>query len=106
MNKKDLSERDICTKFITPALEKAGWNIQTQIREEFTLTNGRVMVRGKLHIRGKNKWADYVLFYKPNLPIAVIEAKDNNHSVGDGMQQALGYAELLQVPFVFSSNGD
>ncbi|MGL5806336.1 MAG: type I restriction endonuclease, partial [Xenococcaceae cyanobacterium] len=106
MNKKHFSERDICTKFITPALEKAGWNVQTQIREEFSLTEGRIIVRGKLHTRGKNKRADYVLFYKPNIPIAVLEAKDNNHSVGDGMQQALEYADLLQVPFVFSSNGD
>lgn len=106
MNKKQLSERDICTKFITPALKRAGWDIQRQIREEFTLTNGRIIVRGKLHTRAKNKRADYVLFYKPNLPIAVLEAKDNNHSVGDGMQQALTYAEMLDVPFAFSSNGD
>lgn len=106
MNKKHFSERDICTKFITPALEKAGWNVQTQIREEFSLTKGRIIVRGKLHTRGKNKRADYVLFYKPNILIAVLEAKDNNHSVGDGMQQALEYADLLEVPFVFSSNGD
>ncbi|MBD2651904.1 DEAD/DEAH box helicase family protein [Synechocystis sp. FACHB-383] len=106
MDKKSLSERDICTKFITPALEKAGWNIQTQIREEFSLTDGRIIVRGHLHTRAKNKRADYVLFYKPNIPIAVLEAKDNNHTVGDGMQQALGYAEMLEVPFVFSSNGD
>ncbi|MFM8295317.1 MAG: EcoAI/FtnUII family type I restriction enzme subunit R [Microcystaceae cyanobacterium] len=106
MDKKSLSERDICTKFITPALEKAGWDIQTQIREEFSLTDGRIIVRGNLHTRAKNKRADYVLFYKPNLPIAVLEAKDNNHSVGDGMQQALGYAEMLEIPFVFSSNGD
>ena len=106
MSKKALSERDICTKFITPALEQAGWDIATQIREEFPLTKGRIIVRGKLHARGQNKRADYVLFHKPNLPIAVIEAKDNTHSVGDGMQQALGYADLLQVPFVFSSNGD
>lgn len=106
MDKKKLSERDICTKFITPALERAGWDIAIQIREEYTLTNGRIIVRGKLHTRGKNKRADYVLFYKPNIPIAVIEAKDNKHSIGDGMQQALDYAELLQVPFVFSSNGD
>ena len=67
---------------------------------------GRIIVRGKLHTRAKHKRADYVLFYKPNIPIAVIEAKDNNHSVGDGMQQGLSYADLLQVPFVFSSNGD
>jgi type I restriction enzyme, R subunit len=106
MNKKNLSERDICTKFITPALEQAGWDTATQIREEYPLTKGRVIVRGKLHTRAKNKRADYVLFYKPNIPIAVIEAKDNNHSVGDGMQQGLAYAEMLQVPFVFSSNGD
>jgi len=106
MNKKALSERDICTKFITPALEQAGWDIATQIREEFSLTKGRVIVRGKLHTRAKHKRADYVLFHKPNLPMAVIEAKDNKHSLGDGMQQALSYAELLQVPFVFSSNGD
>jgi type I restriction enzyme R subunit len=101
-----LSERDICTKFITPALERAGWDIATQIREEFPLTKGRVIVRGKLHSRGERKRADYVLFYKPNIPIAIIEAKDHNHSVGAGMQQALGYAEMLEVPFVFSSNGD
>jgi len=106
MDKKYLSERDICTKFITPALERAGWDILTQVREEFSLTNGRIIVRGQLHTRAKNKRADYVLFYKPNIPIAVIEAKDNNHSVGDGMQQALVYADMLQVPFVFSSNGD
>jgi len=106
MNKKQFSERDICTKYITPALERAGWDIATQVREEFSLTNGRIIVRGKLHTRAKNKRADYVLFYKPNVPIAVIEAKDNNHSLGDGMQQGLGYAQMLQVPFVFSSNGD
>jgi len=105
-DKKRLSERDICTKYITPALESAGWDIGTQIREEYQLTKGRVIVRGKLHTRARHKRADYVLFYKPNIPIAVIEAKDNTHSVGDGMQQALGYAEMLQVPFVFSSNGD
>jgi type I restriction enzyme, R subunit len=106
MDQQQLSERDICTKYITPALERSGWDILTQIREEFSLTDGRILVRGKLHARARNKRADYVLFYKPNLPIAIIEAKDNQHSVGDGMQQGLGYGELLQVPFVFSSNGD
>ncbi|MBN1524318.1 MAG: DEAD/DEAH box helicase family protein [Spirochaetales bacterium] len=106
MSKKDLSERDICTKFITPALVKAGWDIATQIREEFPLTAGRIIVRGKMHKRAENKRADYVLFYKPNMPIAVIEAKDNNRTIADGMQQALGYAAMLEVPFVFSSNGD
>jgi len=106
MNKKQLTERDICTKYITPALERAGWDIVTQVREEFPLTKGRIIVRGKLHTRAQLKRVDYVLFYKPNIPLALIEAKDNNHSLGDGMQQALGYAEMLQVPFVFSSNGD
>ena len=106
MNKKELSERDICTKFITPAIEKAGWDITTQIREEFPLTNGRIIVRGKLHTRAANKRAEYILFYKPGIPIAVIEAKDNTHSIANGMQQALGYSDMIHVPFVFSSNGD
>ena len=106
MSKKSLSERDICTKFITPAILKAGWDLHTQIREELSFTKGRIIVRGKLHTRGKQKRADYVLYYKSNIPIAVIEAKENNLSVGAGMQQALDYAETLDVPFVFSSNGD
>jgi type I restriction enzyme R subunit len=106
MNKKELSERDICTKFITPALRQSGWDEMLQIREEVSFTKGRVIVRGKMVSRGKAKRADYVLHYKPNIPLAVIEAKDNHNSVGDGIQQALGYAETLQVPFVFSSNGD
>jgi type I restriction enzyme R subunit len=106
MNKKQLSERDICTKFITPALRQAGWDEMTQLREEVSFTKGRIIVRGKLVTRGKAKRADYILYYKPNIPLAVIEAKDNNCGVGDGIQQALGYAETLQIPFVFSSNGD
>ena len=77
-----------------------------QIREEVAFTKGRIIVRGKLVSRGKAKRADYILYYKPNIPIAIIEAKDNNHSVGDGMQQALDYAATLNIPFVFSSNGD
>lgn len=106
MTKKSLSERDICSKFITPAITGAGWDLHAQIREEVSFTKGRIIVRGKLHSRGEQKRADYILYYKPNLPLAVIEAKDNTHSVGDGMQQALNYAETLDVPFVFSSNGD
>ncbi|WP_136516222.1 EcoAI/FtnUII family type I restriction enzme subunit R [Geomonas edaphica] len=104
--KKTLSERDICTQYITPAIIKAGWDLHRQVREEVTFTAGKIIVRGKLHTRGKSKRADYLLYYKPNLPIAVIEAKDNNHTISDGMQQALGYAETLAIPFVFSSNGD
>jgi type I site-specific restriction endonuclease len=105
MNKKDLSERDICTKYITPAVKQAGWDEMLQIREEVGFTKGRIIVRGKLVTRGKAKRADYVLYYKPNIPIAIIEAKDNNCSVGDGIQQALDYAVTLNIPFVFSSNG-
>lgn len=106
MNKKSLSERDICTKFITPSIVAAGWNVDTQVREEVGFTDGRIYVRGKIHTRGSQKRADYILYYKPSIPIAIIEAKDNNYSVGAGMQQALSYAEPLDVPFVFSSNGD
>ncbi|BFU88871.1 MAG: hypothetical protein NTAFB01_00580 [Nitrospira sp.] len=106
LDKKSLSERDICTKFITPAVKCAGWDELSQIREEIGFTKGRIIVRGKLVTRGKAKRADYILYYKPNLPIALIEAKDNSHPVGGGMQQALEYAETLDIPFVFSSNGD
>jgi type I restriction enzyme R subunit len=105
MNKKLLSERDICTKFITPNIVAAGWDLDTQIREEVEFTDGRIFVQGKMHVRGKRKRADYILYYKPNIPIAVIEAKDNNHSVSAGIQQGLGYAVTLDIPFVFSSNG-
>jgi len=106
MNKKDLSERDICTKFITPALKEAGWDIKKQVREEVSFTAGRIIVRGQLAARGNRKRADYILYYKPNIPLAIIEAKDNNHAIGAGMQQALDYAKVLDIPFVFSSNGD
>tara|TARA_A100000171_G_C2140531_1_gene155409 strand:- start:9302 stop:11671 length:2370 start_codon:yes stop_codon:yes gene_type:complete len=106
MNKKHLSERDICSKFINPAIEKAGWHMKKQVREEVSFTDGRIIVQGKLYTRGKSKRADYILYYKPNLPIAIIEAKDNKKPVGSGMQQALEYSEILQIPFVFTSNGD
>jgi type I restriction enzyme R subunit len=86
MDKKTLSERDICTKFITPALVQAGWDIQKQVREEFSFTDGRIFVRGHLTTRGKRKRADYILYYKPNIPIAIIEAKDNKHSIGAGIR--------------------
>ena len=92
LEKRALSERDICTKFITPALRAAGWDEQSQIREEVGFTKGRIVVRGKLVSRGKPKRADYVLYYKPNIPIAVIEAKLDSFSVGSDIQQALEYA--------------
>ncbi|MFZ4071856.1 MAG: EcoAI/FtnUII family type I restriction enzme subunit R [Caulobacterales bacterium] len=106
MDKRSLTERDICTKFVLPAVKRAGWDEMLQVREEVYFTKGRIIVRGKLVTRGKAKKADFVLYYKPNIPIALIEAKDNNHSVGDGMQQGLDYAATLDIPFVFSSNGD
>ena len=105
-DKKKLSERDICTKYIIPALIKANWDIQKQIREEVYFTDGRIYVRGNKTKRGKAKKADIVLYYKPNIPVAIIEAKDNSHSIGAGMQQGLGYAEILDIPVIYSSNGD
>ena len=105
-SKKDLSERDICTKFIQPALEKAGWDSMTQIREEVFFTDGRIYVSGNQTRRGKGKKADYILYYKPEMPVAIIEAKNNKHSVRAGIQQGLDYAEILDIPSVYSSNGD
>ena len=98
MDKKSLSERDICTKFITPALRTAGWDEMAQIREEVSFTEGRIIVHGRLVRRGKGQRADYLLSVKPNIPIALIEAKDNTHAMGDGMQQGLEYGETLGIP--------
>jgi type I restriction enzyme, R subunit len=106
--KKKLSEIDICDLFITPAIRDAGWEPETQIRREVTLAPGPVIVRGNMSSRNKKKkkFADYVLSWVAGIPVAVVEAKDNNHTAGHGMQQALGYAEILEVPSTFSSNGD
>ncbi len=106
--KQQLSEIDICDLFITPAIKDAGWDQMKQIRREVTLTPGPVVVRGNMSSRNKKKkkFADYVLHCEPGVPVAVVEAKDNNHTVSHGMQQALGYAEILEVPSAFSSNGD
>lgn len=105
-SKKSLSERDIITKYILPAIEQSGWNKQTQIREEVTFTAGRIFVKGKKTKRGEQKRADIIIYYKPNIPVAVVEAKDNKHTVGAGMQQALEYAGTLDIPVAISSNGD
>lgn len=105
-DKKSLSETDIRTKYITPAIVNAGWNPMSQMREEYAVTKGRIIARGKTCKREIPLKADYVLFYKPNKPIAIVEAKDNKHTMADGMQQALQYASMMNVPFVFSSNGD
>ncbi len=106
MDKKKLSETDIISKFIMPAIQAAGWDLMTQIRQEVKLRDGKVIVRGQLGIRKTVKSADIVLYHKPNLPLAVIEAKANKHEVGKGMQQGMDYARLLEVPFIFASNGD
>ena len=106
MNKKGLNETEICDTYITPAIQRAGWSGATQVRREYTFTAGRVNVQGKRVTRGERKRADYLLLYRRDLPLAVVEAKDNHHPVGGGMQQALGYAEALDLPFAFSSNGD
>ena len=104
--KSSLSERDIITKYILPAIEHSGWNKQTQIREEVTFTAGRIFVKGKKTKRGEKKRADIIIYYKPNIPVAVVEAKDNTHTIGAGMQQALEYAGTLDIPVAISSNGD
>jgi type I restriction enzyme R subunit len=101
---RSLSETDICDRFITPALRRAGW-LPERILREHSFTDGRIIVRGRLVSRGRRKRADYLLVYE-GVPLAVIEAKDNSHAIGDGLQQALAYAEALRTPFVFASNGD
>ena len=108
MDKKKLSESDICDKFIRPAMESAGWDSMVQIFREYSLRAGRVVVRGRKAKRDETTVlrADYALFYKANIPLAAVEAKDNNHAMGAGMAQAIDYARLLEVPFSFSSNGD
>lgn len=106
INKAKLSETDIITKFILPAIKDAGWDDMTQIRQEVKLRDGKVIVRGQAAARKKVKSADIVLYHKPSMPLAVVEAKANKHEIGKGMQQAIDYASLLEVPFVFASNGD
>ena len=104
--KRDLTERDICTKYIIPAIKKAGWNIQTQVREEVYFTDGRIYVKGNKTTRGKAKKADFILYYKPNIPIAIVEAKKNTKSISHGIEQAIEYADILDIPVAISSNGD
>ena len=105
MSKRELTEEDIKARYMTPAVENAGWD-KKQIRYEYAFTTGRVIVRGNVTARGKRKRADYVLFYKPNFPLAVIEAKDNKHSIGAGLQQAIEYANAFDIKYVYASNGD
>ena len=106
MGKAHLSEEDIKARYITPAITNAGWDIKKQVRLEYAFTAGRIILRGNITARGKQKRADYLLSYKNNFPLAIVEAKDNTHSVGAGLQQALEYAKALDVPYVYASNGD
>ena len=105
VSKHEMTEEDIKLRYITPAIE-CKWDKHTQIRMEQSFTDGRVIVRGNSVARGKMKKADYILYYKRNLPLAIVEAKDNKQSVGSGMQQGIEYAEILDIPFVYSSNGN
>ena len=105
MSKKDLSEEDIKLRYITPAINNAGWKNE-HIRMEYYFTDGRVIFQGKVHARQTGKKADYLLFHAANKPIAIVEAKDNNKPLGGGMQQAMEYAQILDIPFAYSSNGD
>jgi len=101
-----MSEIDICMKYITPALEKAGWDIDRQVRREVSFTDGKIIINGRTVKRGQRKRADFILYYKNEIPLAIIEAKDNKHSLGEGMQQAKEYGGILDLPFIFTSNGD
>src|SRR5699024_1790833 len=106
LSKKQLSEEDIKARYITPSVTNAGWDIHSQVRLEYAFTAGRIIVRGNMTARGSKKRADYLLSYKNNLSLAINEAKDNNHSVGAGLQQAIDYAQHLDIPYVYSANGD
>ncbi|MDW2646039.1 DEAD/DEAH box helicase family protein [Citrobacter sp. HN-141] len=106
LNLSTLTEADIITKRVMPAILDAGWNDTTQIRQEVKLRDGKVIVRGKVAARRTVKSADIVLYHKPGIPLAVIEAKANKHEIGKGIQQGIEYARLLDVPFVFATNGD
>ncbi|WP_303865065.1 type I restriction enzyme HsdR N-terminal domain-containing protein [Alkalibaculum bacchi] len=101
-----MSEEDIKARYITPAITSAGWDIHKQIRLEYAFTVGRIILRGNITARGKQKRTDYVLFYKINFPLAIVEAKDNNHAVGAGLQQGIEYAKALDIPYVYASTGD
>ena len=105
LRRNEMTEEDIKLRYITPAIVRK-WDKHTQMRMEYGFTDGRVIVRGNIVARGNRKKADYVLYYKRNLPLAIVEAKANNHSVGAGMQQGIEYAEILDIPFAYSSNGD
>ena len=108
-NKKELSEEDIKNRYITPALRQAGWGseeFRMELKIKSKITDGKISLSGHRAHREKPKYADYVLFIEPNYPIAIVEAKDNNHTPSYGLQQAMSYATKLDIPFAYSSNGD
>lgn len=107
---RDFSEEDVKNRYITPALEKSGWSkeqmrMEFPMRENLEFTDGKVIIKGKTAKRGKRKSADYLLYHHNNFPIAIVEAKDMNHDIGDGIQQAIDYARILDVPFAYATNG-
>lgn len=104
-NKKLLTEEDVKLRYITPAIFNSGWAAEDMRMEKY-FTDGRVIFQGGKHARKQGKKADYLLYSAPNYPIAIVEAKDNNHPIGGGLQQAMDYAEILDIPFAYSSNGD
>ncbi len=105
LNKKEMTEEDIKHQFITPAIENKGWD-PSKIAMEKRITDGKINIKGNVVVRFSPKKADYVLYIEKNYPIAIVEAKDNNHSISSGMQQAKEYCTMMDVPFAYSSNGD
>jgi len=106
LDKKSMTEEDIKLNFITPAINASGWRNGYNITMETRITDGKINIRGNMAYREKAKKADYLLYLNKYYPIAVVEAKDNNHSVSQGLQQAMTYAQMLELPFAYSSNGD
>ena len=106
LTKQQMTEEDIKLNFITPALLNKGWQNKITLETAVKLTDGKVNLKGNLTFREPAKKADYLLYISANNPIAVVEAKDNNHSISYGLQQAMTYAQMLDLPFAFSSNGD
>ncbi|MBO4904495.1 MAG: type I restriction enzyme HsdR N-terminal domain-containing protein, partial [Lachnospiraceae bacterium] len=103
LSKSQMSEEDIKLNYITPAIQ-SGW--RNHITMETKITDGRINLRGNMAVRSTPKYADYLLYLNDGKPIAVVEAKDNNHSVSHGLQQAITYARMMDLPFAYSSNGD
>ena len=104
--KSQMTEEDIKLNFITPAIQERGWQDKITMETKVQFTDGRINISGNMTVRENPKKADYILYINANNPIAVVEAKDNKHSVSHGIQQAMTYAKMLDIPFAYSSNGD